>query len=75
MGRVAGRDEENPGELHAFMHVLSNGQVTIVNRIEAATEQAETLRWRVFSARLVSGRSRAECWVPRSALEEFMTQH
>lgn len=40
MGRVAGRDEENPGELQALMHVMGNRQVTIVDRIEASTEQA-----------------------------------
>jgi len=40
MGRIAGRNEEDLGELHALMDLLSNGQVTIMNRVEASTEQA-----------------------------------
>jgi hypothetical protein len=35
---IAGWNEKDLGELHALMHVLSNGQVTIMNRIEASTE-------------------------------------
>jgi len=40
MRRITGWNEKDLGELHALMYVLSNGQVTIMNRIEASTEQA-----------------------------------
>ena len=33
-----------------LMYVMSNGQMTMVNRIEAATEQAEALWRRMLSA-------------------------
>jgi hypothetical protein len=38
MGRIAGWYEKDLGELHALMDMPSNGQVTIMNRIEASTE-------------------------------------
>jgi hypothetical protein len=41
MGRVAGRDENDLGELQAFMNVRSNGQMAIMDRIEASAEQAQ----------------------------------
>ena len=64
MGRIAGRNEEDLGELHALMDVLSNDQVTIMNRIEASTEQAHFEGY-VFGARLAERAMRAECWVPK----------
>ena len=43
MRGVAVRDEENPGKLHTFEHMMGDGQVAIVNRIETSTEKAEAL--------------------------------
>jgi hypothetical protein len=41
VGWVAGRDEEDARQPQMFVHPMSNSQMTLVNGIEAATEQAE----------------------------------